>query len=68
MSWSNHGRKIREKHIDSISSNVGAGIGVMRRVKPFVPLPTLKMLSNAISIIVARTLWDNCGMGLKDWL
>ena len=37
-----------DKHIDSICSKVGAGIGAMRRVKPFVPLSTTKMLYNAI--------------------
>ena len=48
-----------EKQFDSICSKVGicssAGIGAMRRVKSFVPLPTLKMLLyNPISIIVHR--------------
>jgi hypothetical protein len=33
-----------DKHIDSIFSNVGA----MKRVKPFVPLSTTKMLYSAI--------------------
>jgi hypothetical protein len=33
-----------DKHIDSICSRVGAGIGAMRRVKSFVPLSTTKML------------------------
>jgi hypothetical protein len=37
-----------DKHIDSICSKVGAGIGAMRRIKPFVPLSTTKMLYNAI--------------------
>ncbi len=36
MSW--------EKHIESICSKVSAGIGAMRRLKPFVALSTLKML------------------------
>jgi hypothetical protein len=42
MPWRDYGRKIVlvYKHIDSICSNVGAGIGAMRRVKPFVPLST----------------------------
>ncbi len=33
MSW--------EKHVESICSKVSAGIGAMRRLKPFVPLSTL---------------------------
>ncbi len=40
MSW--------EKHVECICSKVSAGIGAMRRLKPFVPLSTLKMLYNAI--------------------
>ena len=60
-----------EKHIDSICFKVGAGVAAMRRVKPFVPLPTLKMLYNAIVqpyFDYCNPLWDNCGMGLKDKL
>jgi hypothetical protein len=37
-----------DKHIDSICSKVGAGIGAMWRVKLFVPLSTTKKLYNAI--------------------
>ncbi len=36
MSW--------EKHVECICSKVSVGIGAMRRLKPFVPLSTLKML------------------------
>jgi hypothetical protein len=57
-----------EKHIDNICSKVGAGIGAMRRIKPFVPLPTLKMLYNAIVqpyFDYCSPLWDNCGIGMK---
>ena len=60
-----------EKHIDSICSKVSAGTGAMRRVKPFVPLPTLKMLYNAIIqpyFDYCSPLWNNCGIGLKDSL
>jgi hypothetical protein len=47
-----------EKNIDNICSKVGAGIGAMRRNKPFVPLPTLKMLYNimpsySLTLIIA---------------
>jgi hypothetical protein len=41
------------------------------RVKPFVPLPTLKMLYNAIVqtyFEYCSPLWDNFGIGLKDGL
>ena len=51
-----------EKHIDSICFKVGAGIGAMRRVKPFVPMPTLKMLYNAI----VQPYFDYCGIIAKS--
>ena len=60
-----------EKHIDNICSKVGAGIGAMRRIKPFVPLPTLTMLYNAIVqpyFDYCSPLWDNCGIGMKNRL
>ena len=63
MSW--------EKHVECICSKVSAGIGAMRRLKPFVPLSTLKMLYNAIIqpyFDYCSPLWDNCGIGLKDKL
>ena len=47
-----------EEHINSICSKVSAGISFMKRVKPFLPLPNLKMLYYVIIrpylIIVAR--------------
>ena len=58
-----------EKHIDEICAKVGAGIGVMRRMKPFVPLETLKLTYNALVqpyFNYCSPLWDNCGIGLKD--
>ena len=60
MSW--------EKHVECICSKVSAGIGAMRRLKPFVPLSTLKMLYNAIIqpyFDYCSPLWDNCGIGLN---
>ena len=60
-----------EEHINSICSKVSAGIGAMKRVKPFLQLPTLKMLYNAIIqpyFDYCSPLWDNCGIGLKDRL
>ena len=59
------------KHIDSICSKVGTGIGAMRRVKPFVPLLTTKMLYNAIIqpyFDYCSPLCVNCEIGLKDRL
>lgn len=63
LSWGNH--------IDHICSKASAGIGMIRRIKPFVPLPTLKMLYNAIVqpyFDYCSPLWDNCGCTHKDRL
>ena len=60
-----------EKHIDTICAKVGAGIGVMRRMKPFVPPETLKLTYEALVqpyFNYCSPLWDNCGIGLKDKL
>ena len=61
MSW--------EKHVKSICSKVSAGIGTMRRLKPFVlKLSTLKTLYNTIIqhyFDYCSPLWDNCGI-LKE--
>ena len=60
-----------EKHIDTICAKVGAGIGVMRRMKPFVPQETLKLIYEALVqpyFNYCSPLWDNCGIGLKDKL
>ena len=63
--WCNHKRKT------ILGETVSAGIAAMRRIKPFVPLSTLKMLYNAIVqayVDYCSPLWDNCEMGLKDRL
>ena len=58
-----------EKHIDKICAKVGAGIGVMRRMRPFIPLETLKLIYNALAHFdYCSPLWDKCGGGLKDKL
>ena len=63
MLWRDYGRKVVwDKHIDSICSKVGAGIGAMRRVKPFVPLSTTKMLYNAILYSLISIIAARCGI------
>ena len=60
-----------EKHIDMICSKVSAGIGAIRRIRPFVSSATLKLMYNAIVqpyFDYCSPLWDNCGIGLKDRL
>ena len=37
-----------ENHIDMICKKVGAGIAVIKRVKPFIPKENLQALYNAI--------------------
>ena len=57
-----------EKHIDNIRAKVGAGIGIMRRMKPFIPVETLKLIYNALVqtyFDYCSPLWDNCGSGLR---
>ena len=60
-----------EKHNDTICAKMGAGIGVVRRMKPFVPPETLKLTYKALVqpyLNYCSPLWDNCGIGLKDKL
>ena len=61
MSW--------EKHIDSICKKVGSGIGIIKRVKPFVPNEILQNLYNALVLPYfdyCSPLWDSCGTMLKE--
>jgi hypothetical protein len=54
-----------------ICSKVSAGIGAIRRIRPFVSSATLKLMYNAIVqpyFDYCSLLWDNCGIGLKDRL
>ena len=60
-----------ENHIDMICKKVGAGIAVIKRVKPFIPKENLQALYNAIvqpSFDYCCHLWDNCGKVLKEKL
>jgi hypothetical protein len=43
----------------------------MRRMKPFVPVETLKLIYNALVqpyFDYCSPLWDNCGSGLREKL
>ena len=63
MSW--------ENHIDTICRKVGSGIGIIKRVKPFVPSQTLQNLYNSLVLPYfdyCSPLWDNCGSMLKEKL
>ena len=46
-----------------------AGIGIRKRMKPFVPPKTLKKAYEALVepyFNYCSPLWDNCGIGLKE--
>ena len=63
MSW--------ENHIDSICKKVGSGIGIIKRIKPFVPQETLQNLYNSLVLPYfgyCSSLWDNYGSTLKEKL
>ena len=58
-----------ENHIDSICKKAGTGIGIMKRVKPFIPYETLLNLYNSLVLPYfdyCSPLWDNCGSLLKE--
>ena len=60
-----------EKHTYNICAKVGVGIGIMRRMKPFVPVETLKLIYNALVqpyFDYCSPLWDNCESGLREKL
>ena len=55
MSWSSH--------IDYLSGNISKRIGIVKRIKHFIPQETLIMLSNALVIPhfdYASSVWSNC--------
>jgi hypothetical protein len=52
-----------------ICSKVSAGIGAIRRIRPFVLSATLKLIYNAIVqpyFDYCSPLWDNCRIGLMQ--
>ena len=60
-----------ETHIEYICKKACAGIGALRRIKPFVPLCTLVTLYRSLIqsyFDYCSPLWDTCGKQLKDKL
>ena len=60
-----------DSHIDMICKKASAGIGAMRRIKPFVPVDTLEKVYKSLVqpyLEYCSPLWDNCGKLLKDKL
>jgi hypothetical protein len=64
-------RLLWDKHIEKICKKVGAGIAVMKRIKPFVPIETMRLIYNALIqpyFDYCSPLWDNCCAYLKEKL
>ena len=60
-----------EKHIETICKKAGAGIGSLRRAKPFVPADTLEVFYETLVqryFDYCSPLWENSGTLLKDKL
>ena len=60
-----------DSHIDMICKKASAGIGAMRRIKPFVPVDTLEKVYKSLVqpyFEYCSPLWDNCGKLQKDKL
>jgi hypothetical protein len=58
-------------HIENLCKKICSGIGALRRIKPFVPLRSLKMLYKALIqpyFDYCSPLWDTCGKVHKDKL
>ena len=58
-------------HIENICKKICSGIGVIRRIKPFVPMCSLTRLYKALIqpyFDYCCPLWDTCGKVLKDKL
>ena len=60
-----------EKHIEKTCRKVSAGIGAMKRIKPYVPPATLQTIYKSIIqpyFDYCSPLWDNCGKVHQDKL
>ena len=60
-----------DSHITLICKKVGAAIGVMRRMKPFIPMHTLESVYKSLVqpyFDYCSPLWDTCGKLLRDKL
>ena len=70
------GVKLDEKlnwheHVEMICKKIGAGIGAMQRIKPYVPINTLHTIYRALIepyFDYCSPLWDVCNQQLKDKL
>lgn len=57
--------------IAKLSKKVASGIGALKRIKPFVPHSTLKLIYNCLvqpHFDYCSVVWDTCGSSLADKL
>ena len=60
-----------QTHIDKLSEKIASGIGAIKRIRDFVPTPTLHCVYNALiqsQFNYYNIVWSNCGKTLFDRL
>ena len=60
-----------QTHIDKLSKKIASGIGAIKRIRDFVPTPTLHCIYNALiqsQFDYCNIVWGNCGKTLFDRL
>ena len=60
-----------QTHIDKLSKKVASGIGAIKRIRPFVPPPTLHYIYSALirsHFDYCNPVWGSCGKTLFDRL
>jgi hypothetical protein len=58
-----------DEHIETICKKVGAGVGILKRIKPYIPGNMLQSIYNALIQPYFRDycspLWDICNKTVK---
>ena len=60
-----------QTHIHKLSKKIASGLGTIKRIRPFIPPPTLRYLYNALiqsHFDYCNLVWGNCGKTLFDRL
>ena len=60
-----------QTHIDKLTNKITSGIGAIKRIRDFVPTPTLHCIYNALiqsQFDYCNIVWGNCGKTLFDRL
>ena len=60
-----------QTHIDKLSKKITSGIGAIKKIRDFVPTPTLHCIYNALIQSLfdyCNIVWGNCRKTLFDWL